>query len=58
MNVSKLAPYAKAVVAICGAIVVTATCLSDGNLSVDDCVLIGSAWLTAFGVHKVPNKVG
>lgn len=57
MNLSKLAPVAKAVVAIAGAVVVSATCLLDGNLSANDVVVIIAAWATVIGVHQVPNRV-
>jgi len=57
MNVSKLAPYAKTVVAVGGALVATATLLVDGALSLDDLMLIVTAWGTVLGVYQVPNKV-
>lgn len=58
MNLSKLAPYAKAVVALAGAVAVTAGCLVDGNLSVNDLTVIAAAWATVIGVHQIPNRVG
>lgn len=56
MDVSNLAPYAKTVVAIAGAIVVTATALSDGEITADDVVTIVAAWGTVIGVYQVKNK--
>lgn len=55
MNVSKIAPYAKAIAAIAGAIVTTATLVSDGEVSTDDFTAIITAWVTAFGVYQVTN---
>ena len=56
MNVSKIAPYAKTVVAILGALVVIATALSDGTLSGEEVVVIFATLGAAFGVYQVPNK--
>lgn len=58
MDVSKLAPYAKTVAAVLGALVVTAGCFLDGNLSNADVVSIVAAWSAVFGVYQVPNKKG
>lgn len=55
MNVSKIAPYAKTVVAVAGAVVVTATCLVDGVVDFDDATVIATAWGTVFGVFQVRN---
>jgi hypothetical protein len=55
MDVSKLKPYAKAVVAFAAALVTTASLLSDGELSADDIVAIVAAWTAVFGVFQVPN---
>ena len=56
MNVEKLAPYAKTVVAVAGAVIATASCLLDGVVSSEDVVLIVTAWGTVFGVYQIPNK--
>lgn len=49
--------YAKAVVAgVIGVLTVLATVITDGNLSVDDGIVLAGAVLTAFGVWKVPNR--
>ncbi len=56
MNVSKYAPIAKTIVAVGGAVVATATCLVDGDLSMADIGIILAAWGTAVGVYHVPNK--
>lgn len=58
MNVSKLAPIAKAVVAFGGAVIVTAKVLVDGTLTVDDFQVVVAAWAVVFGVYLVPNKKG
>lgn len=55
MDVSKLAPYAKTVVAVLGAIVATVACFSDGVLDTADVAVIVSAWGTVFGVYQVKN---
>ena len=57
MNVSKLAPYAKAIVAVLGALIVLATALSDGILSSNEVVVILTSFGAAFGVFQVPNTV-
>lgn len=56
MDVTKIAPYAKFVVAITGAVLATATVLVDGNLSLQDISTIVAAWGTAGLVWSVPNK--
>lgn len=56
MDVTKLAPVAKAVVAIAGALLVTAKVLTDGTLTMDDLQLIVAAWATAYAVWRVPNS--
>lgn len=58
MDVSKLAPYAKTVAAVLGALVVTVGCFLDNNLSNTDLVAILGAWGSVFGVYQVPNKKG
>lgn len=55
MNVSRLAPYAKAVVAVAGAVVVTANAVLDGQLDANDWTAIVAAWATAYGVFRVTN---
>lgn len=55
MDVSKIAPYAKTVVAVAGAVVVTATCLVDGVVDFDDATVIVAAWGTVLGVFQVRN---
>lgn len=56
MNLSNLTPYAKAIVAVAGAVAVTAGCLVDGKLDANDVAVIIAAWATVIGVHQVPNK--
>lgn len=56
-NVKKLAPYAKAVVAVCGIVVMAAKALADGHLTGDELLQIGTAVAVALGVYRVPNKV-
>jgi hypothetical protein len=56
MNVSKLAPYAKAVVAVCGFIVLAAKTVVDGHITVDEIVAVATAAGVAVGVYQVPNK--
>ncbi len=56
IDVSKLAPYAKAVVAVGGFVLVVAKAVADGVLTVDDLQAIGVAAGVAFGVWLVPNK--
>ena len=56
VNVSKLAPYAKAVVAVGGLVVLVAKALVDGVLTGDEMAAIGIAVAVALGVYKVPNK--
>lgn len=55
MNVSKIAPYAKTVVAILGALVVITTALSDGTLTGEEIVVIVTTIGAAFGVYQVKN---
>ncbi len=56
MNVSKLAPYAKAVVAGAGAVGITAVALSDGIFTADEVVQVLTAWFTTIGVYQVKNR--
>lgn len=56
MNVSKLAPYAKAVVAVLGVLVLAAKAFTDGQLTTDELVQIATATCVALGVYQVPNK--
>lgn len=56
LNVQKLAPYAKAVVAIAGVVVLAAKALVDGVLTGDEIIGIGTAVAVALGVYQVPNK--
>lgn len=56
MDVKQLAPYAKTVAAVAGALVATATLVADGEISADDIIAIATAWATAFGVYQVTNK--
>lgn len=55
MNVSKLAPYAKAVMAVLGALLVTATAVADGTITNDEMVILIASWGAVFGVYQVPN---
>ena len=56
MDVSKLAPYAKTVAAVLGALVVTVSCFLDGAIGNEDMVTIITAWSTVFGVYQVRNR--
>lgn len=56
LNVSKLAPYAKAVVAVAGVVVLFAKALLDGQLTSDEVVAVGTTIAVALGVYQVPNK--
>lgn len=56
MNVSRLAPYAKTVVAVCGFVLLAAKALVDGQLTTDELVSIGTALGVAFGVYQVRNE--
>jgi len=56
LNVQKLAPYAKAVVAILGVVILGAKALVDGQLTTDEVVVVGTALAVALGVYQVPNK--
>ena len=55
-NVQKLARYAKAVVAVCGVIVLVAKAFVDGVITGDEIMQVGTAVAVAFGVYQVPNK--
>lgn len=54
--VEKVQEYAKAVVAVLGAVVLAATALADGVQELADVVTALLATLTAAGVYAVPNK--
>lgn len=56
MNVSKIAPYAKTVVAICGLIVLAANACADGVVSIDEILSIITGAGVVLGVYQVPNK--
>ncbi len=56
MNVSKFTPYAKAIVAFGGVVLLLAKALSDGVLSQDDIAEVVGAIGVAYGVWRVPNK--
>jgi hypothetical protein len=57
VNVSKLAPYAKTLVAILGVVGIIARAAVDGVITSDELSSIGIALLTAAGVYQVRNKV-
>lgn len=54
-KVSKLAPYAKAVVAFAGFVLLIAKAFVDGVISVDELQEIGIALGVALGVFQVKN---
>lgn len=56
--ITKVLPYAKALAATLGAVVTTLICALDGTIDPQDATLIGTAWVTAWGVWRVTNKVG
>lgn len=56
MKVSKIAPYAKAVVAVCGFILMVAKACVDGNVSGDELTAILTSAGVAVGVYQVRNK--
>lgn len=56
MDIKSLAPYAKTVAAVAGAVVTTATLVSDGEINADDIIAIVTVWATVFGVFQVTNK--
>lgn len=56
INVSKVAPYAKAVVAVCGVVVLAAKAVADGVVTQDEVVAVVTAVGVAVGVYQVPNK--
>ena len=56
LNVQKLAPYAKTVVAVCGVVALVAKALVDGELTYDEVVAVGTAIAVSLGVYTVPNK--
>lgn len=56
LNVQKLAPYAKTVVAVCGVLVLLAKAVADGELTYDEVVAIGTAISVSVGVYATPNK--
>lgn len=53
---SRLAPYAKAIVACAGVAVVLAQVVSDGQVSLDEAKELAVAVGVATGVYAVPNK--
>lgn len=55
-DVSKLAPYAKTVVAVCGVVVLFAKALLDGVLTSDELIAVGTAIGVSVGVFQVKNK--
>lgn len=55
MNVSFAAKYAKGIIAVAGALVVTATAVADGAVSGDEFGIIAAAWATAVGVIAKRN---
>ncbi len=55
MNVSKIAPYAKAVVALLGFLLLLANCLSDGRLTSEEIQTLIVAAGVVVGVHQIPN---
>ncbi len=55
MKVKFLAVYAKGAIAVAGAIVVTATAVSDGLISDTEFGVIAAAWATAVGVIAKAN---
>jgi hypothetical protein len=56
MNVEKLAPYAKLVVAVGGVVIMLAKALVDGNFSTDEMMQVAIAAGVALGVYHIPNK--
>lgn len=56
MNVSKLAPYAKAVVAVAGVVLLIGKALVDGVLTGDEVQAVVIAAGVALGVYSAPNK--
>lgn len=56
LNVSKIAPYAKTVVAVVGLIALAANACVDGVVSSQELVQIITAAAVAVGVYQVPNK--
>lgn len=55
MNV-ELGKYNKAIVAVLAALGVLGAALSDGNISVEEAIAVGSAFVGAFGVYQIRNK--
>jgi enamine deaminase RidA (YjgF/YER057c/UK114 family) len=52
----KIQPIAKAIVAIGGAVVITASVVATGHIDANGIVDIVTAWIAAIGVYHVPNK--
>lgn len=55
MDVSNLAPYAKTVAAVLGALTVTVSCFLDGAIGNEDIITITTAWATAYAVFQTRN---
>lgn len=58
MNLTKLAPYAKALAAGAAAVGVTASALADGKLDSSELSAIVIAWAGVLAVYHLPNKQG
>lgn len=56
LNLQKLAPYAKACVAVLGFLLLLAKALSDGTVSNDEVEQLLIAAGVVIGIHQVPNK--
>lgn len=56
MNVSKLAPYAKSVVAVIGLMATIAQACIDGTIDSAELGVIITAGAVLAGVYQVPNK--
>lgn len=56
MNVKKLAPYAKSIVAGLGVLALAAQATADGRIDGDEVMAVLTAAAVAFGVYQVPNK--
>jgi hypothetical protein len=50
--------YSKALVAASGVLIALGEALSDGSFDATDIAQIAGAALVAFGVYRVPNKLG
>lgn len=56
MDVSKLAPYAKTVVAVAGLVILAANACIDGVVESSEMIEIITAAAVALGVYQVPNR--